>query len=535
MPLNRYYEDKNQQAKVGLSFQSYANNPVGFAKDILRVDLTPDQELILDTLKDSAELNVPSAHGQGKTYLGSVAVIWWVFAVRGLAVTTAPTGRQTKELLWGEIRKLHGANQASLGGVCQTLALKLDENSRALGFSSADTDENAAQGFHAQNLLIVEDESCGISRAVDDGLTACLTGENNKILRIGNPVASGTPFHLHCLHKHIRLDAWRHPNVSWAYQLESDGIHRLKPEVRMAVCNPDGTIKPQSQWPDWCPRDVVPGAISLRWIEDVRSKKTETSFYWMSRVEARFPQDSKESIIPMSLLQEARYRYDSNPRAWDIEALKSSFRYGIDVGDGGDDSAIAIWRGNVLYFVEVLPGKNDRSDISRLCGHLIRKIKIQNTDIYGARIAVDRIGVGAGLVSMLLEQGFNPEGVHWGEKAEDNSQFQNLKTEQLWKFREALQSEEIAIAPLGEAEDLLFDELSNIYFDYTSTGKIRVEPKEKTKSRLGHSPNLADATIYGFSLQWNRQQIQLAYGETATSSPLAQSQFSVTSWSDQVY
>jgi hypothetical protein len=166
---------------------------------------------------------------------------------------------------------------------------------------------------------------------------------------------------------------------------------------------------------------------------------------------------------------------------------------------------------------------------------LIRKIKIQNTDIYGARIAVDRIGVGAGLVSMLLEQGFNPEGVHWGEKAEDNSQFQNLKTEQLWKFREALQSEEIAIAPLGEAEDLLFDELSNIYFDYTSTGKIRVEPKEKTKSRLGHSPNLADATIYGFSLQWNRQQIQLAYGETATSSPLAQSQFSVTSWSDQVY
>jgi hypothetical protein len=56
---------KSQQSDSVLA--TYATKPVEFAADILGVTLTPDQELILDKLMHSAEVNVQSSHGQGKT------------------------------------------------------------------------------------------------------------------------------------------------------------------------------------------------------------------------------------------------------------------------------------------------------------------------------------------------------------------------------------------------------------------------------------------------------------------------------------
>lgn len=476
------------------SLSCYFSDPCGFAANELGVTLTPDQQDILNELRDSPEVNVQSSHGQGKTFLAAIAVLWWVFCVRGWAVTTAPTGRQVKELLWGEIRKLHGANQEKLGGVCQTLTLRYTQSAKALGFSSEDTDENTAQGFHAEHLLVIEDESCGISPAVDDGLTSCLTGENNKILRIGNPVESGTPFQVHCQRKHIKLEAWRHPNVAWAYQLDSDGIHRLKSEVKQAICHPDGTLKPQSQWPKWCPRDRVPGAVSIKWIEEVREKKTEHSSFWISRVEADFPEDATDAIVPSSWFKAARIRYDSNPEHWDTLASQHSWRHGLDVGDGGDEHALASWRGPVLYQVKLQHCLNDRQDVSRAASWAKQRLE----DAPGV-MGVDRTGVGAGALSQLLEWKCNALGIAWGSGAQDSEQFLNLKSEQFWGLREAFREGTVAVAPLDpEIEDLLVTEFSKIYYKETANEKIQMEAKARTIARLGHSPNAADSVVLGY-------------------------------------
>ena len=481
--------------KTDAGLSAYASNPIGFATDILGVTLTADQELILNKLMDSAEVNVQSSHGQGKTFLAAICVLHWVFCVGGLAVTTAPTGRQTKELLWGEVRRLHAANQVKLGGTCQTLSLKLNESARALGFSSDDTDENSAQGFHDKDLLIIEDESCGISLPVDDGLTSCLTGENNKILRIGNPVESGTPFESHCKYQHLKLDAWRHPNVSWAYQLDSDGIHRLKPEVKAAICNPDGSVRPQSHWADWCLRDVVPGAISIRWIENVRSKKGENSAYWISRVEAEFFQGATDAVVPTAWLEAARELYDEDPAYWDKLVSKERWRHGLDVGDGVDDHALASWRGSVLYQVSLKHGLNDRQDVSRAAQWAKQRLQ----DAPGV-VAVDRAGVGAGALSQLLDWKCEAAGVHWGEAASDPKQFANSKAEQFWCFREALRKGDIAIAPLDpEIWDLLILEFSNICYKETASEKIIIERKVQTINKIGHSPNAAESVVLAFS------------------------------------
>lgn len=78
LPLNAEIRGKQ---KVDTVLTEYASDPVGFAADVLGVSLTPDQQAILSELRDSPEVNVQSSHGQGKTFLAAIAVIWWVFCV----------------------------------------------------------------------------------------------------------------------------------------------------------------------------------------------------------------------------------------------------------------------------------------------------------------------------------------------------------------------------------------------------------------------------------------------------------------------
>jgi hypothetical protein len=475
-----------EERKQGLDLKKYIHNPVAFAREVLDIELTPDQELILNSLRDFSETNVQSSHGQGKTMVGAVCVLFWVFVINGLAVSTAPTGRQVKELLWGEIRKIHGANKDKLGGVCQILALKLSESARAIGFSSQDSNEHAAQGFHSEFLLIIEDESCGISRAIDEGLSSCLTGENNRILRIGNPVESGTAFEQHCKRKSIKLPAWRHPNISWAYQAGNDGIHRLKPEVQEQICNLDGSLKPQKEWGKWANQKMIPGAVSIRWIETVRSKYEERSSYWISRVEAMFPVDNRDGMIPLSWLLEARNRFDSNPEYWDYQASLYPWRVGIDVADGGGDNhCIAVWKGPVLYSVELITPLNDRQDTLRLAKIASDKFKSLGGDIMAA---VDNTGVGAGTLAKLLELGWQAVGCKFGEGADERLEFANRKAELYWQFREKLRLGEYAIAPLSN-QDYVFQDLSATRYFIDTKDKIACEPKSKTVGRLKRSPD----------------------------------------------
>jgi len=85
----------------------FADDPVGFAHQVLGVKfLTDDQKRILLSILSNRETNVPSAHGMGKTKTGAIAALWWAFCCRGLAISTAPTERQVKELLWSEIRSM---------------------------------------------------------------------------------------------------------------------------------------------------------------------------------------------------------------------------------------------------------------------------------------------------------------------------------------------------------------------------------------------------------------------------------------------
>ncbi|MBD2019161.1 hypothetical protein H6F43_03050, partial [Leptolyngbya sp. FACHB-36] len=341
---------------------------------------------------------------------------------------------------------------------------------------------------------IIEDEACGISNDIDEGASSCATGANNRFLRIGNPIETGGAFEKSCKRSHIRIPAWDHPNVAWAYQQEADGVYRLKPEVRAAICNDDGEVLPPSQWADWCPKDKIAGAVSIGWIEEARAKYGEGSAYWQSRVEGFFPEDSAQSTIPRSYFLAARQRYDADPEKWNQQAAAHLSRLGLDVGDGVDEHALARWQGPVLFSVALQPTKGDMKDSGRATGMAVHAL-----NQHPGSVTVDRGGgFGSGPIDSLLEQGFSADGVHWGQSAVDSAQYLNAKAEDYWMLREAMRKGEVAIAPLGELEERAMEDLAGVYYEIMSTGKIRIEDKAKTRKRLHRSPDAGDAIVMGF-------------------------------------
>ena len=223
----------------------FCNDPIGFAKYLGVEFLTGEQEQIMLSVRSRSVTNVQAAHGVGKTFVSGILVLWWVFAVEGMCVSTAPTGRQVRELLWKEVRTLYDNNQKKLGGRRGKLFVEKSQSAYAYGFSSYDYSSDTFQGIHASKLLVILDEANGISQEIDDGASACVTGADNRLLRIGNPTAASTPFFKACRMSHIRIPVWSHPNVSWAYSKDINGIHRLKAEIAPLIRSLDSDLAPQ--------------------------------------------------------------------------------------------------------------------------------------------------------------------------------------------------------------------------------------------------------------------------------------------------
>lgn len=482
------------EAESATPYPEYAKDPEGFITEVLGFWLTEQQRQICRSVRDDRETNVQASHGCGKTWLAAMLTTWWVLAVGGEAITTAPTARQVEKLLWKEIRKIVTRKQLPKYDTNLSLTqYKFSEEAIAWGFTANDKNSNAFQGVHHPRLLVIEDEACGISPEIDEGASSCATGADNRFLRIGNPIDPGGAFEKACKRRHIRIPVWDHPNVSWAYEQQEDGTHRLKKDVTAALLDEAGDVRPPSDWPEWCPQDKIPGAVSITWIEEARDKYGEGSAYWQSRVEGFFPEDSTQSIVPRSWFMAARARYDANPEHWEEQAKAHKHRYGLDVGDGGDDHALAHWQGALLRFTRAIPTKGDQEDVTRAAGLAIAAIR----ESQGA-IHIDRGGCGSGAHAILKEQGYPSTGVHWGEAAQDSAQFLNAKAEDFWAVREAFRKNEVAIAPLGAFEDMLMEDLAGIYWEMTSVGKIRIEDKAKTRKRLKRSPNVGDAVVLGF-------------------------------------
>ena len=459
------------------AFAAYRDDPAGFARDILGSEWWAAQEEIAGLLAANRRVAVKAANGVGKTFLAADLLIWFLYTHSpSVVLTTAPTWRQVESLLWEEVRRrVHTVNvRAELdptrpklpGSLLQT-KLKVGEGHFAMGLS---TDEPVRfQGFHAEDLLVILDEACGVPEEIWDAVEGICVGSNNRVLAISNPLAPTGRFY--GLFKSPRwktytISALAHPNVTHPDGRRIPGaVTREAVEDRIAAwCEPAG-------------EEEIAGERSgeiLEW----GGKRYRPDGLFLSRVLGEFPDSATDSLFELKWIESAMQREGVNEDGPCVIAADIA-RF------GSDETVLAVRRGDRVTHIKTYRGLNTMQVAERIQA----LARAERAEI----VTVDEVGIGAGVVDRLSEEGLaGLVPVQFGARPLRTltaHQFLNLRAQTYWALRERMREGHIALPH----DAVLSAQLSNLRYHYTQTGQIQIESKDDMRRRGLSSPDKADA------------------------------------------
>ena len=459
----------------------YAGEPVYFVEDIIRAVPDRNQRDILRSLRDHPMTSVRSGHGIGKSTVEAWAVLWFLCTRPFPKIPcTAPTEHQLMDVLWAEISKWMRHNPALREDLIWTQEKLYMKGYPEEWFAVPRTATNpeALQGFHAEHVLYIIDEASGVSDKVFEPVLGAMTGEDARLLMMGNPT---------------RLSGFFY-----------DSHHKARAEY--SAMHIDG-------------RDSA--HVSKKFVEKIIGMFGEDSDVFRVRVAGQFPKSTPDSLIAMEWCEEAaRIEASAAGRRIDI---------GIDVARYGDDSS-------VLYpladKVKSLPYElYHHNNTTELCGFAVQMIKRYAVEGQAdvIRVKVDCDGLGVGVYDNLTElKNQILDEIQAGRKrraeaepayrdpwrgkeeipqvdleilechfggaggqvdADDPVEYAN-STGLMWgKVRQFLKDRRLRLPE----DDALFSQLCNRKYRVGKDGKIELERKEEMKKRGLPSPDIADA------------------------------------------
>ena len=457
--------------------------PVEFAREVLRVDLWAKQEEVLAALPEHRRVAVKSGNGLGKGFSAAIAVLWFLHRHDpAIVLSTAPTFRQVRHILWRQIHSLHRRAPDTLRGKLLDTRWELAEDRYAMGLSADTADQ--FQGFHSPNMLIVVDEAEGVSDEIYEAIEAVMTADEPRLLLIGNPTTASGVFrrafyqerHIyHC----ITISALDSPNV------ESG-------------------------------QTVIPGLTTARWVEERRQIWGEDNPLYRARVLGEFPDQAEDTLIKLSDV-EAATAIAAPSAAGTDSANRNPGPGHPDPGESSPDSGTGASEAVVLA-VDVARFGSDHSVILRRRGRRVEEIRTFNgmdtmqltgwvaaaiREFQPSQTCIDEVGIGAGVVDRLREQGYGVRGINVGHAARQKEIFANLRAEGYWRLRDLFAAGEISIPP----DQQLMGELAALRYSYDSQGRILMESKESMRQRGIPSPDRADALMLAFVAPASRARI----------------------------
>lgn len=499
----RYLRDLQRQAgQVKKGVARYYDDPLGFAADCIDwrgEGLTAYQREIIGELPARKREAVRGPHGLGKTTLMSVVLLWFALTsdaagVDWKAVTTAGSWRQLTNYLWPEIHKWAGRvrwekvrDKPFSRGELLNLNLHL-----AHGQATAAACSNPAliEGAHADRLLFIYDEGKAIPAGTFDACEGAFSGTGEALALVastpGDP--SGRFYDIHA--RRPGYEDWHARHVTLAEAIAS-------------------------------------GRISQAWAEQRRRQWGEDSAVYANRVLGDFHSADEDTVIPLRWLEAANERW----LEWDEAGrpdLPGPHVDGVDVARSGEDkTVIAIRRGPVVAELRRSSKEDTMQTVGRVKGHL-------DSDPL-ATAMVDVIGIGAGVLDRLREQGcraeaFNASAGTRNKDATGELGFANVRSAALWLVRELLDpsaAPDMALPP----DDELTGDLTAPKWKILSGGKIQVESKDDIRKRIGRSTDAGDATVQAFWeegfgaaawIEWARRKAEeAASGAAAPPEPRA--------------
>jgi phage terminase large subunit len=435
-----------------LHVDTYGNDLAGYVRAVMGLHVISYQQKFLDAVSKHPLITWRSGHGVGKSRSMAMAALSYLYThPSSFVVTTAPTNRQVRNVLWREIRSLHSQCFKHLGAYAEPnlTELWMDEEREwgAIGFSTDDPSQ--MQGIHARDILVLVDEAAGMDDELMDSLLSLATGAHGCLAMVGNPTRIGGMFY-----NSFRTEGW--------YRLHTS-------------CYDSPRITGEK-----CPKTVLDKLVGMEYVEMALREWGEDSPVFQARVQGEFPTEGDDTLIPLRWVEDAVQRVEER-----IGPFTHSL--GVDVARfGSDKTVMCVIDGKTANIVRVLQGR----DTTEIAGHVKQ---LSNEWRFEGRIAIDDDGVGGGVTDRLREDGFNVMPINSGAKAFQEGRYYNRRAELWWEARKWIEND--AILP---DEGSLIADLTAPKYKVVPRG-IQVEPKAETKKRLGRSPDYADALIYALA------------------------------------
>ena len=423
--------------------------PALFAQEVYGVSPTEQQWAASKELVERRKITIRSGHGTGKSGFMAWCVQWFMACYFPCKVPcTAPTAHQLNDVLWAEIAKWHRKLKERLPELAGEFEWKSDrfslishpQESFAVARTSRPENPEALQGFHSENILFLIDEAPGVAEQVFQVAEGALSTDGAFVVMAGNPTREDGYFY--------------------------DSHHKMR--GKFGCIHWDGEESP---------------LVSKTYIEDMKAKYGAESPVYQVRVKGNFA-TAVDGVIPLHLCESAKIR--------EVFPIKTApVVWGLDVARFGDDgNALAKRKGNVqLEKTKEWYGK----DLMQTTGILKREYDAAKEK--PSVIAIDVIGLGAGVVDRAKELGLPVVGINVAESASDDEQYSRLRDELWFKGRQWLDARDCKLAE----DDELIAELTTAKYQILSTGKIKVEGKDEMKKRGIKSPNRADAWLMTFA------------------------------------
>ena len=436
-------------------FAPLADYPHRFATSILGVTLWKKQVEILEAMTKHRRIAVRSGHSVGKTTTAAIAALWWLYAKKGIVVTTAPTKSHVEDVLWREINMRAINSIVPLPGETQLATRRIDATWYAAGITT--NTPGAFQGRHHPRLLVIIDEAAGVPEDIHTEISTLATGDENCILMIGNPTSTGGTFY----------EAFNSPGP-W---------HRIH-----MSCLDHPNVKSD--------REIIKGAVTKTWVTEREQVWGKNHPFWYSRVLGEFPAISTRGVIPYMWVQRAR-----DPEQW-AKALKEAEDQhiprvaGLDVARYGENVCVlVVRRGDVIEHIESWHHTN----LMETSGIAMKAIK--DWDLKS--LVVDASGIGAGVADRLQELQAPVLAYNGGHRAFTPASFTNRRSELWWTLRTRFEKKRLW---LPDNCNQLERELIAPEYILQSSGRIKVETKEDLLKRIEKSPDYADACTMAFAM-----------------------------------
>lgn len=493
---------KTKSQSTSRPFEKYQTDPEGYARDVLGVNLTPDQGEMLESIRINRRTLVKASHSVGKTFTAAVAASWWFDCwPKHIAYVTAPTWPQALGLTFKQVKTLRRAKQLP-GIILDTGIIKdADKNKEGEHYVRALNAERGEgfQGEHSAPILIVIEEGVGVPKYIWDAAGGLMTHKDCRMFVIGNPTDEATEFGISAdsiSYHTMSISALNHLNIQaelqgeaapvpdavgllWLYEMLEKECERADSVVEDAfefVALPEIKNALEGR----------PADLSQKWVY-------MPTAYFQGRVLGEFPTQADQQVIPKAWL---KFQPVQEPNEIDDPEI------GCDVARFGDDrTTIFTRRGPCVYAgrelrkmdnLEVAEGLRDAArNAPELTGKEIdpKKIRIK-IDITG--------GLGTGPHDILKGEGYRVIGVNSSSEANDNEQYRNKRSELWFDTRVRAREKRLDLSRLRkDIRERLERELSAP--KYKSPGQKIVEDKAQMKTRLGYSPDLADGCNLAFA------------------------------------